>query len=567
MDRAGLARIIVAAFLCLLAGCAAARKLGPAALLPGQKPAASETQEKTAQENPFRKGSNEQAKPASEEKGDSQTIAHDKETLELIARELEDADPQERKLLMESLKGLHPQMVQNILRARRMRIQLEHQRVATGPSAGSEVDYDGLGAPFPGTDRRTEDGRRVKPAGYSAPASNSADYGPLAADRPPVPFQRGAPGSVDQSAGNAAGAAVPPGGGAAERPLLWPTARNAQAAVSPNGASWSQAAQSTSPSSDQALHQTPTEAIQYAEHNRPYGAQTGPGSPSIAPLGTTGPDDQPVGLESPQFAANFEQASAWQAELEQMLTAAQEQARQAQLRWEEAESAAASGGGAQEALLRKQEHIRQQVYLRLLYLMAGQDAQALDRIAGLEPADQEFWTQMLWAIMNYFDYAEIPHAEDRATQTVAQLRSAVWRLQENARLEIRNVNFCRKISSYGNYETFPQDEFRRKQAVLIYAEIENFASEQGTDGLFRTQLKSTIEIHRAGPEGGLVKRIDFPATTDICRNHRRDYFHSYEIQIPADATLGPHVLKLIVEDELSRKVASYSRNFMVVDGR
>lgn len=210
-----------------------------------------------------------------------------------------------------------------------------------------------------------------------------------------------------------------------------------------------------------------------------------------------------------------------------------------------------------------QRYIERHVYLRLLYLMAGQQERALEAIPGIDAADQEFWQQVFWAMSDYFDQQAIPQADDRATQTVAQLRTAVQRLQENARLQLRNVTFCHKISGYGDYERFERDEFSPGQPVLVYAEVNNFTSEPTSDGQYRTILRSTIELATPGHDGSVVERLSFPATEDVCRNYRRDYFHSYEFTIPQRITLGPHVLTLSVEDQLSRKVATYSLNFMV----
>ena len=76
-------------------------------------------------------------------------------------------------------------------------------------------------------------------------------------------------------------------------------------------------------------------------------------------------------------------------------------------------------------------------------------------------------------------------------------------------------------------------------------------------------IEPTLEILRHGPQGEVAEHIDFPETVDICRLHRRDYFHSYQITIPAKLSLGPHVLKLTVEDQISHRVATYTLNFMV----
>jgi hypothetical protein len=211
----------------------------------------------------------------------------------------------------------------------------------------------------------------------------------------------------------------------------------------------------------------------------------------------------------------------------------------------------------------KLAYVEKQVHLRMLYLMSGQQERALQAIPGLDPADQEFWQQTFWGLANYFDVNSIPSSPERAAQTVTQMTNAVLRLQEKARLELRNVTFCHKISSFGNYEKYPRDEFSPGQEVLLYAEVANIHSEPISDGKFRTNLKSTLEIYRHGPQGDLIERIDLPETVDVCRTHRRDYFHSYQFTIPAKLALGPHVLKLSVEDQLSRRVGTTTLNFMV----
>lgn len=217
----------------------------------------------------------------------------------------------------------------------------------------------------------------------------------------------------------------------------------------------------------------------------------------------------------------------------------------------------------------KVAYVRKHVDLRMLYLMSGQEARAVAAIPDIPAPDQEFWQQTFWAMSNYFDTNSMPDSDYRATQTIAQLRTAIQKLQEHARLELRSVAFCHKISSFGNFDRFQQDEFGPGQPVLVYAEVANFKSEptalpnKPNQMAYRTQLKSSIEIHRLGPSGDLVERFEFEPTEDLCHNHRRDYFHSYEFTIPQRISLGPHVMTLTVEDQLSRKVATYRLNFMV----
>jgi hypothetical protein len=248
----------------------------------------------------------------------------------------------------------------------------------------------------------------------------------------------------------------------------------------------------------------------------------------------------------------------WQSQVRSLIASAEMRADQASAAFLQG---TASGAPADDATRRR--YVESQVQLRLLYLMAGEQARAMQAIPGLEASEQEFWQQLLWSVSNYFDSAAMPNRSDRFTQTVEQLRTAVARLQGDANLQLRNVAFCHKIVSFGNFERFERDEYAPGQLVLLYAEIANFKSvPQPSDGLYKTQIKSTIEIYRAG-QGQPAKKMVFEPTVDLCRSHRQDYFHSYELKIPGDLTLGPHVLKLTVEDMQSGKLATYSVNFTV----
>lgn len=207
------------------------------------------------------------------------------------------------------------------------------------------------------------------------------------------------------------------------------------------------------------------------------------------------------------------------------------------------------------------DYRRQQVHLRLLYLMARHPEQALTAIPSLDPAEQEYWQQMVWAITNSLDDQEHLSPRDRAAQSISPVNMALRRLREQADLSIRNSAFCEEISYFGNYKRFPREEFVPGQPVLLYAELENFRSEPTQNGEYRTLLRSLIEI--LGPNGQIRWKKTFAATEDLCRNPRRDYFHNYQFTIPERLPLGPHTLKLTVVDELSGKEATCSLRFTV----
>ena len=213
--------------------------------------------------------------------------------------------------------------------------------------------------------------------------------------------------------------------------------------------------------------------------------------------------------------------------------------------------------------IERHAYLRKHVQLRLLHLIAGQMDRALQPVPNVDAADQEFWQQMLWGIANYFDMQGMPDSDERATQTIAQLRSAASRLQEKARLELHSVAFCHKITSFGNYQRFKRDEFTPGQPVLLYAEVSSFKSEPTSDGQFRTLMKSFVEVFEGGIQGRMIESIPFAPSEDRCRNHRRDYFNSYEFAIPQGISSGPHVLRLTIEDQLGKKTAVTTLNFTV----
>jgi hypothetical protein len=210
----------------------------------------------------------------------------------------------------------------------------------------------------------------------------------------------------------------------------------------------------------------------------------------------------------------------------------------------------------------RETYLRNHVNLRLFYLANNQNERALDAIPGIPPAEQEFWQQMFWSLSQYRNSDAVPDRTERITQTVSQLRAALQRLQETAKLQLRNVSFCRRINGYGNYERFENDVFKPGDPVLVYAEIENFRSEPTTSGQYRTILRSVLQIvPEAGGES--VDKVTLRPVEDVCRSPRRDYFNSYEFTIPNNISPGRYVLDISVEDRLSGKSTTQSVAFVV----
>jgi hypothetical protein len=425
---------------------------------------------------------------------------------ELIESELRDASPAERRELRRELSGLDAELVRQILRIRRRSLEAQDRAVAQSRS------------------------RAVKPIPNEA-RSNAA-----------------ARGEPDAAAATSPGKHTPPrlgmptlAGLGIANPFSLSRSKPAEGHTPPPAAEPDDAPGSNSGVVITAATDAAGSAVQRANFTAPATprAESPNGNSEATPAAI-----DPASETQPTPATVPTSKSA----LENLLAIAEAEAQQLQL-------------GASD--VERQAYVDGHVHLRLLYLMAGRPQQALQAIPGLEPAEQEFWQQLFWGIAAALDSQTRSAPAERASHTISQLAAAIQRLQQLANVEITNATFCHKISSFGNYERIGQDEISPGQPVLIYAELSNFRSEVTPEGLSRTQLSSTIEIVKPGEKEEVIEQIPFPMTEDVCRNQRRDYFHGYEITLPQRLNTGPHVLRLTVEDQLSKKKATTTLNFVV----
>ncbi len=324
-----------------------------------------------------------------------------------------------------------------------------------------------------------------------------------------------------------------------------PNKRSASSAVTENAVAANQGSENWTPAKQR---ETPSGSPIQNWVDRPADPQGDPLAKSrtghslaAAPLEQTSHTGTPhVSAKAP--AADLLPPLPWQTDLEQLIARVEQNL-------------------AQSKSENQAESLRQQAHLRLLYLMAQRQEEALMAIPGATTSQQEYWQQMIWAMSNSFDTIRFPDADERAAQAISPLSSALRQMREEASLSIKNMTFCRKISYFGNYERFPRNEFIPGHEVLLYTEIENFVSAPTVDGEYRTSLKSLIEI--ADAKGQIVWTKGFAPTEDFCRNPRRDYFHNYQFHIPEDLPTGAYSLKLTISDELSHKRVSNSLNFVL----
>jgi len=207
------------------------------------------------------------------------------------------------------------------------------------------------------------------------------------------------------------------------------------------------------------------------------------------------------------------------------------------------------------------EEVAQHARLRMLQLLAGQRDRALKPIPSATPALQQFWLKELYGLSTWLDAERNPDDLHRAAEAKRVLAEAVGRLAETAPLVVSNLAFCTEVKSYGNIVEFSENEFKPNQVVLLYAEVENFSSEETSRG-FHTSMRSSYQIFDS--RGQQVVQQDFPVTEEFCRKRRRDFFIGHQMRMPERIYDGRHTLKLTIEDLNSKKIGQASIEFWVV---
>jgi hypothetical protein len=197
--------------------------------------------------------------------------------------------------------------------------------------------------------------------------------------------------------------------------------------------------------------------------------------------------------------------------------------------------------------------------LRMLYLVANRMEDALRPVTGADPQEQEFWSQQLYGLSVCLEGAGSDDGK-QATEAAHRLEQARASLAEMADLHVHNLAFCTEVNSFGVFTEFETREFSPGQQVLLYAELENFASEATPEG-FHTALRSRYQVLDA--QGHVIDEKEFPLTEEVCRNRRRDFFIRYFLDLPTDQVYDGqrYTLRLTVEDTLGEKTGESSIEF------
>ncbi len=208
-----------------------------------------------------------------------------------------------------------------------------------------------------------------------------------------------------------------------------------------------------------------------------------------------------------------------------------------------------------------QEQQSLEIYLRLLRLLAGDTDQAVGTIESLSKDRQAFWREQLFALSQIVQAptdeqeALLVNHSRQATKALAHMHNAIQALQNEATLQLRQVQFCQEIRSFGDYDRAKSTLVAAGDPMLIYCEVVNYRSERISDGngeSFQTNMVPSYLIF--DDRQRVVSQKEFAVVRDQCRSRRQDFYLVLQLEVP-NLPRGKYHVQVSVEDVEGGKIA------------
>lgn len=192
------------------------------------------------------------------------------------------------------------------------------------------------------------------------------------------------------------------------------------------------------------------------------------------------------------------------------------------------------------------ELARLEQQLRLLYAAANRREDATRSVESLDQAHREAYKHLMHGLATWINDPPSSRSPSQMAQVVHSLREASTDLAAICKLELRNAALCERVESFGWYTEFARNEFRPKQEVILYVEVDHFVAQEKGPHSFETELQGQYQIFDS--RGQMIAERKLPLDREVCRNRRHDYFLAYPIYMPESIEPGKYRLELTVED-------------------
>jgi hypothetical protein len=215
----------------------------------------------------------------------------------------------------------------------------------------------------------------------------------------------------------------------------------------------------------------------------------------------------------------------------------------------------------EETVSKNPELLDDQLKLRLLYLVTGQDEKAIAPIQLGDPVQAEFITALLKTLRNSKNMIVDPASKDpSALAAVDELRRL---LGQQLPVSIPRIALVTRINSFGDYQAINPPKFTAGRGihVFLYTEVYNFRSQPTDDGKLHTVLSEKVEIFDSS--GKIIWDRSEPSIVDRVVTPRRDFFIPFPINLPGELPAGDYILKVTVEDKLGATADQQKLTFTV----
>lgn len=225
-----------------------------------------------------------------------------------------------------------------------------------------------------------------------------------------------------------------------------------------------------------------------------------------------------------------------------------------------------------EALLRRLgQHVRDYPHdlaghldYQLLRFIRDEPVPQLDALTGLPQEDRNLVSAVMDGLNN-FRVAARTDSKMLLSQKVRPILEMADRLRDQAELNIPTIAVCSRVQAFGVYDAM-STTFRAGQdnPLILYCEVQNFASTPNGNGLWETRLKQQVALYMEGQSNFEAWKDKGDTLTDQCHNRRHDYYVVKKIILPKTLSVGRYILKVSVIDEQAKRIAENTVTINVI---
>ena len=190
---------------------------------------------------------------------------------------------------------------------------------------------------------------------------------------------------------------------------------------------------------------------------------------------------------------------------------------------------------------------------QLLQFLRDKPTPQLDAMSPLAAEDRELVASVMDGLTNFRNAVRADN-NMLLSRKVRPLLELADRVRAQADLIIPTMTLCTRVDGFGVYEPVEPARFTamKEHPVIVYCEVENFASHQNANRMWETRLSQECVLYT---ETGLpVWQDKTENIPDLARQRRHDFFVVKKTKFPANIAIGRYILKVTIVDQQANRV-------------